>query len=104
MKLNIVSISRQYNQAVTLPAKEVRYVRGCLPLGKIVAARQGYIGNTMNGWSAFEVIVKDKNGLWVCYPQPTQVGDYASYRLLDDSPEFVKKTASNLLAINKNVN
>ncbi len=103
MKLNVISISRQYNQAMTLPAKGVRYIRGLLPLGKIVASQKCYVGTTMNGWGSFEIVVKDKNGLWICYPQPTQAGDYASYRLLSDSPEFVKKTASDLLATSKNV-
>ena len=85
------------NTMINKPPHGSRYTRGVLPLGKVVAAQITYVGNAMHGWKSALVLIRDSNGLWVCFPQPTQEGDFASYRLDANSPKFVKKAAGPLL-------
>ena len=85
------------NTIMNKPDHDCRYTRGMLPLGKVVAAQITYVGNAMHGWKSVLVIIRDSNGLWVCFPKPTQKGDFASYRLDANSPKFVKKAAGPML-------
>lgn len=76
---------------------QARYMRGDAPAGEVIAESPTYVGNEFNGRTTANLLVRATDGtLWVCFAQPTTAGDYASYALSGDSPDFVLDEARKL--------
>jgi hypothetical protein len=62
------------------------YTRGELPKGEIIKESPQWAGNNMHGYRGRVVITQCQDGTWISFPQPTQPGDWASYKVDRSDP------------------